>query len=51
MGMNKTNYVYILFSNKKEKQDYELISSNVKIKKVLSTKFMVVYIDHELTWK
>ena len=41
----------MLFSNKKEKQSYELILNNVKIKKVLSTEFVGVYIDHILTWK
>ena len=46
---NKTNY--IIFSNKKEKQDYELSLNDVKIKKVNSKIFLGVYIDLKLTWK
>ena len=49
MNINKTNY--ILFCNEKEKQEYEIISNNVKIKKVLSAKFLGVCIDHNVTWK
>ena len=48
-NVNKTNY--IIFSNKKEKQNYELTLNDVKIKKVNSTKNLGVYIDHKLTWK
>ena len=36
ININKTNY--IIFSNKKEKQDYELSLDDVKIIKVNSTK-------------
>ena len=49
INVNKTNYV--IFSNKKEKQDYELSLNDVKIKKVNSTKKLAVYIDNKLTWK
>ena len=49
INVSKTNY--IIFSNKKEKQDYELSLNDVKIKKVNSTKNLGVYIDHKLTWK
>ena len=49
ININKTNY--ILFSNKKEKQDNEVILNDAKIKKVNSTTKFDVYIDHKLTWK
>ena len=49
ININKTNYA--IFSNKKEKRDYELTLIDVKIKKVNSSKFLGVYIDHKLTWK
>ena len=49
INVNKTNY--IIFSSKKEKQDYELTLNDVKIKKVNSTKKLGVCIDHNLTWK
>ena len=49
INVNKTNY--IIFSNKKEKQDYELSLNDVKIKNVNSTKNLSVYIDNKLTWK
>ena len=49
INVNKTNY--IIFSNKKEKQDYELSLNDVKIKKVNSKKKLGVYIYHILTWK
>ena len=39
INVNKTNY--IIFSNKKEKQDYELTLNDVKIKKVNSKIFWV----------
>ena len=39
INVNKTNY--IIFSNKKEKQDFELSLNDVKIKKVNSTKNLV----------
>ena len=47
--MNKTNN--IIFSNKKEKQDYELTWNDVKIEKVNNNKNLGAYIDHKLTWK
>ena len=46
ININKINY--ILFFSKKGKQDCELILSDVKIKKVLSTKSMGLHIDHKL---
>ena len=49
ININKTSY--IIFSNKKAKQDYELTLNDVRIKKVTKAKKLGVYIHHKLTWK
>ena len=49
MHINKTNY--LIFSNEKEKQDYELILNDVTIKKLILATFLGAYIDHKLTLK
>ena len=49
LNVNKTNYM--LFSNCKINSDLIITINNVNIDRVYVTKFLGVYIDHNLNWK
>ena len=49
LNISKTNF--IIFGNRKVKEDVKIKINNMNIERVFVTKFLGVLIDHQLNWK